>query len=248
MTDFDLILETCLDDLASGASTLDECLIRHPEQAAQLEPLLSAAVQLGRGREVKPSAAFKARARANLTMHMQEHPRAKGRAGFPFWRLAAAFAVVMLALLATGTAYAQGALPGDPFYGWKRTSEYAWRAVSSSPANVDLIIANRRIDEMNAVSDDPVRKAEALEGYHEVVDRLKSEVDAETLERILPKIEIEPGPEKKPTPVIPTPIVDITITPHPESTPVPLPAPPKVQPTKSKPKVIPTIEIPPPIR
>lgn len=248
MIDFDEILEKCLDELADGASTVDECLVRYPEQATQLKPLLLTAARLQSGRVVQPSAVFKARARAKLTLHMQEHPRARARSRSSFLRLAASLAALLLALLVTGTAYAQGALPGDPFYGWKLTSEYAWRTISSDPANVDLIIANRRIDEMNAVSDDPARKTQALKGYQEVVDRLKSEVDANTLERILPKIEVEHKPTPESMPSVPSPIVNVTATPQPESTPTQLSDFPQVHPTVSKPKLIPTIEIPPPMR
>jgi hypothetical protein len=245
MTDFDEILDRCLDEIASGASNLDECLLRHPEHAAQLKPLLESAAHLHQGREVRPSAAFKARTRAQLTLHMQAHPRAKVRSGFVFWRLTTSLAVIILALLSTGTVYAQGALPGDPFYEWKRASEHVWRAVSPDPVGTDIALANRRIDEMNAVSEDPVRKAEALEGYWDVVTRLESELDAETLKNILPVVDVEQSPLKDskddsklpaPTPTsMPTPVSAETAIQQTEIIETPLP---------QLPEIIPTIEIP----
>jgi len=246
MTDFEQILEECLDDLEQGASSVDECLTRHPKHAAQLEPILLTAGRVAEGQAVRPSAAFKARARAKLTQHMQVHPRKRVWFNFSMLRLATNLAIVMLALLVTGTAYAQGALPGDMLYAWKLNSELVWRAISSDPIQTDIAIANRRIAEMNAVADDPIRMAEAWKGYQEVRTRLESELDAETLEQILPVIEVEQEPVDEPTlPIIPTPLLNITVTPQPESTALPLPT--ISIPATSLPKIEPTIQIPLPI-
>jgi len=244
MNDFEQVLEKCINELASGASTLDECLARHPEHAVQLRPLLLTVARVEMGNEVQPSAAFKARARANLTLHMQAHPRKRAWSGFAFWRLASVLAVLALAFLITGTVYAQGVLPGDPFYNWKLVSERVWRSVSPDHVNTDLAIANRRIGEMNVVANDPIRMARALEGYYEVVARLESEFDAETLESILPPLDPFASPEQ----VIPTltPTLNVSATPHPRD--------PEIIPTTlpgnlppNPPKIIPTIEVPPPI-
>lgn len=245
MNEFDQILDKCMDDLASGASTLDECLLRYPEHAARLESVLQTAIMLEQGRNVKPSAAFRARTRAKLTLHMQANPRGNNRAAFTFWKFAAGLAVITLTLLATGTAYAQSAFPGDSFYQWKLASELAWRAVSPNPLATDIAIANRRIDEMNMFSNDPARRAQALQGYQEVVKRLESELDTETLNRILPLIEItqEPG-EASEQPSFP-PAITETATQQPEGVVTPLP--PLPEPPVTIPKIIPTIQIPPPI-
>ena len=249
MTEFDQILNDCLDEIESGASTLDECLKRHPEHAAQLEPLLRAAVRLERGRAVQPSAAFKARTRANLTRHMQANPLQGIRRGpFAFWKFAASLGVILLALLITGTAYAQNTSPGDSLYSWKLASERIWRAVSPDPIQTDIGIANRRINEMNRFADDPLRRAEALEGYLEVVTRLESELDAETLEGILPIIDLELEPIEESQPPISTPTVPVTETPTQVSEGTAIPLPPLPSPKPPVPKIIPTIQIPPPIR
>lgn len=249
MTELDQILNVCLDEIESGASTLDECLKRHPEHAAQLEPLLRAAIRLERGRAVQPSTAFKARTRAKLTQHMQANPR-KGmaRTPFMFWKFATSLAVIILALLITGTAYAQTTSPGDSFYSWKLASERVWRAISPDPIQTDIGIANRRITEMNKFANDPLRKAEALEGYLEVVTRLQAELDAETLERILPIIEPDQETIDESQQPEPTPTISLTETPtqEPEGTAIPLP--PLPSPNPPVPKIIPTIQIPPPIR
>lgn len=258
MTNIDDVLDQCLMDIASGASSLEECLARHPEHAAQLEPLLLTALHVRTGGNVRPSPAFKARARAKLTLHMQAHPRDAAHPIFAFRRLAAGFAALVMAFLITGTVYAQGALPGDAMYGWKLASENAWRLVSPNSVDTDFAIANRRIEEINATANDPKRRAQALEGYHAVKVRLETELDNETLKHILPPIDMLDDYSDVMTP---TP----TITPTPDSNgngngnnngngngsgngngngngnnkdP---------KPTKH-PKIIPTIEVPPPIK
>lgn len=242
MTEFERVLETCLHDLDRGASTVDQCLARHPEHAAQLKPVLLAAARLEHGRSVHPSSAFKARARARLTGHMRAHPRTDVRFGFPFVRLAAGIAVLALALLTTGTVYAQSALPGEVFYNWKLASEKIWRTVSPDPLGADIAIANRRIDEMNAVADDPIRREQALKGYIEVVDRLRSELDAEMLEGILPVIE----PVEEAEEVVPAPSPAATVTPQPRTADTPSLPLPESLPTEA-PAIIPTIVFPPPL-
>lgn len=235
MTEFEQVLGECLSALEQGASNVEGFLARHPKHAAQLEQILLIAEGLEKGRTLEPSPAFKARARAKLTSHMQAHPRRAAQLGFVFWRFATSFVMLVLALLTAGTAYAQSALPGDIFYTWKLASERAWRAISFDPINTDLAIAHRRIDEMNAVTNDPVRSALALEGYLEVLIRLQSELNAETLEQLLPQIEIEQEPIENPEQLIPT---------LSEGTETPLPNLPGNNPTVV-PEIAPTFEIPP---
>jgi hypothetical protein len=188
MADFEQILEDCLDAIESGASTIDKCLVRYPEHAAQLKPLLQAASRLGRGRELKPSPILKARMRTNLTRDVKSSPSRKRRI-ILFWRIAVAFAIFLLAFLATGTAYAQDALPGDVLYNWKLTSERAWRVFSADRVGTDLRLADRRLKEYVAVSSDPVLGERALKGYREVLGELESEVNGDTEERIRPVLE-----------------------------------------------------------
>jgi hypothetical protein len=185
MTEFEKILEQCLLDLEMGIANVDECISRYPGHAPQLGPVLLTHTSLARLGEARPSAAFKARVRARLTQEMKAHPRKSSRFSFAFMRLATNFAVIVLMLLLAGTAYAQSALPGNVFHGWKLASENAWRAVSSDPIGTDLAIAERRVDELIAVGNDPALRSQALEAYLEVTARLKSEMDAANEARIL---------------------------------------------------------------
>ena len=240
MTEFEKVLAECLLELEWGASSVDECLRRYPGHALQLEPVLLTAAYLQHGREVRPSAAFKAHVRAKLTQGMQTHPQKTISFDFMFMRPAASLLVIVLAFVITGTAYAQSALPGDTFYAWKLASENTWRAVSPDPVKTDLALANRRVDELIAVRDDPALHAEALQGYLEVTARLKSEMNAENEARILPALESQI--EELNDAGIPVPQLDQNVPPQlgeplptPVETRLPVPEIPQVNPTSPAP-------------
>ena len=191
MNDFEFVLDECLTQLAGGASSLDEILARHPEHAAQLKPLLQTAMRFESAQTIKPSPVFKARARGQLTNYMKSHSRRQSWIASPIWRVALSAAVLVIALLVTGTAFAQSALPGKVLYAWKLSSEKVWRAVAPNPIGVDLSLANRRVDEMVAVAGVPASESQALNGYLEVLSRLKSETDAQTGNQILDVLKLQ---------------------------------------------------------
>ena len=254
MTEFEQVLQDCLRDLEQGALSLEDCLTRYPRYAAQLEPVLQASVYLSHGREARVTNAFKARVRTRLLQELYAHPRRKARSAFPFLRLATGLALALLVFLAAGTAYAQGALPGQTFYAWKLASENVWRAVSPDPVEADIAISQRRVDELVAVSHDPVLSIDVLKAYIEVTDRLKQEMNAETEARILAILDtqmealnrsgilpVEPEPVIVQPTVEPTPIS--TPTPASTFTPLPVVQTPHVNPT-DLPQVLPSVEVP----
>ncbi len=113
--ELETVLDICLSQIEDGESDIDECLALYPEQAAELEPLLKAATRLSRGREVIPDPAYKARTRAKLSIYMQQNPQRK-RVSPIFWRVAIGVMTMLIAFLATGTSFAQSALPGDQLH------------------------------------------------------------------------------------------------------------------------------------
>jgi hypothetical protein len=188
MKDFDQILAESLDQIADGACNVDECLARHPEHAPQLKPLLQTAARMQRGgHAVKPSSDFRVRARAGLTSHMLAHPR-HVRVKSASLRFAVSLAILALALVTTGTAFAQNALPGESLYGWKRTSEKVWQAVSIDPVGTDLALSQRRALELTRVMQDPDRSLRATTDYQETLKRLESRGGAAAQTRIYPAL------------------------------------------------------------
>jgi hypothetical protein len=62
----EVILDRCLEELRTRRVTVDECLARYPDDAADLAPLLELALALEGTMDVKPSVEFKAGTRARL--------------------------------------------------------------------------------------------------------------------------------------------------------------------------------------
>ncbi|HSL46185.1 MAG TPA: hypothetical protein VK897_22310 [Anaerolineales bacterium] len=185
--ELETILDTCVNQIEDGRASIDDCLARYPEHAAQLKPLLSAATKLARVREIVPDPAYKARARMQLTIHMQQHPQRK-RVSPIFWRVTIGFVTVMLLFLASGTAFAQGAHPGDALYNWKLTSEHVWRLASRDQLGVDLTLSDRRVSELvwASHSGDEARRTRAIERYEELLIKFNSVTNEEARQRILP--------------------------------------------------------------
>lgn len=187
---FHRVLEDSLKRLLNGTSTLDECLEHYPRYANLLRPLLETVLLMDLGRDVKPLPAFNAYTHDALIQYIQTHPHRPKLIITPaFQRAALAFAVLVVAFLVTGTAKAQSAMPGDPlFYAWKRTSEQALRAISLDTLGTDIMLAERRLEEWIAVSNDPALNASARLNYLEALKKLKSGNDAETLAQIVPAL------------------------------------------------------------
>lgn len=184
---FELILDTCVTQIEEGQASLDECLRRYPEYASQLKPLLIAATKLSRARQVVPDPAYRARARTQLNVYMQQNPQRK-RVSPIFWRFSIAFAAVLLLFLASGTAFAQSARPDDALYNWKLTSENVWRITSRDQLGVDLALADRRMNDLVWAynSGDQVRLERAVDRYERLLIKFDAITDENARVRILP--------------------------------------------------------------
>lgn len=185
--DLETILDTCLYQIEENQADIEQCLRRYPEQAEQLKPLLAAATRLARAREVVPDPAYKRRARTQLDVYMQQHPQRK-HVSPVLLRFSIVLATVMLLFVASGTAFAQTALPGDAFYTWKLTSEHVWRITSIDPLGVDITVSNRRLNELMQVSSsgDEARRERAIKNYEQLLIKFDAEQDDEKRARILP--------------------------------------------------------------
>jgi hypothetical protein len=182
--DLETILDVCLTQIEDDESTVDECLARYPEHAAELKPMLIAATRLSGVRDVSPSPLYKTRARAQLTTYMQQNPQRK-RVSPVIWRLSISFVTMILLFIASGTAFAQQAVPGDTLYNWKLTSEHFWRLASIDQLGVDITLSNRRVSELMLVSGNEMRRDWAIEKYEELLVKFRN-ADATDRERILP--------------------------------------------------------------
>ena len=155
--EFDRILSECLDRMVQGES-LEQCLGRHPEQAAQLKPLLRIAQAAQKASSVKPRPEFKAQARNQMLSWLHSRKRKPERKGLPVlgwmprWATAVIVGVFVL-LLAGGSTVAasSNSLPGDILYPVKLATEKVQTAFTFSDtgkAKLDAKLASRRAEEM----------------------------------------------------------------------------------------------------
>ena len=63
---FEDILAQCIEDIKAGRSSIEDCLDKYPSMREQLEPLLRIALEIREPPDVKPSPAFKVKARVQL--------------------------------------------------------------------------------------------------------------------------------------------------------------------------------------
>jgi len=182
------ILDTCLYQIEEGEASVEECLALYPDHAAELEPLLKAATKLSRARDVVPDPSYRMRARSQLNTYMLQHPQRK-RVSPIFWRVAVGLATVMMLFIASGTAFAQQALPGDTLYNWKLTSEHVWRLTSSDDLGVDIVLSQRRMNELLVVSGDETRRLWAVQNYEKLLLKFRNAESDHDRARILPVLQ-----------------------------------------------------------
>jgi hypothetical protein len=125
------------------------------------------------------------RARSQLNVYMQQNPQRK-RVSPVLWRFTIAFVTVMMLFLASGTAFAQQALPGDTLYSWKLTSEQLWRLTSRDGLGVDIALSQRRMNELLVVSGDETRRAWAIQNYEKLLVKFRNAESEQDRARILP--------------------------------------------------------------
>jgi hypothetical protein len=185
MKDLERALDECLAGLRSESLSIEACLSRYPQHAAQLAPMLRVTVLARSASEAAPSPAFRNRLRARL-LKPGSRRAVRPASGLNLAPLRAAALLLTLTVIAltTGTAFAQRALPGAPLYAWKRLSETTWRGVSNDPIGVDLALSKRRVDEWIAVANDAAHSQAALEEYQGVVSRLLAASTDDDHERI----------------------------------------------------------------
>jgi len=178
------ILSQCIDDIKAGNTSLEDCLGRYPAVRRELEPLLRIALNIQEPPDIRPSAAFKIRARVSLMEHIRASQAMKEarrpifqigirQAWYSGWLKAATIIItVVLAIsgVGTGTAYAsQGSLPGDVLYPVKLGTEQVQRRLTAddvSRVNLELGFTDTRLKEMEEVVEkNPEEIPVAVTGY-----------------------------------------------------------------------------------
>jgi len=178
------ILAQCIEEVKSGKASMADCLNRYPDMRRELEPLLGIALSIKEPADIRPSDAFKIRARVNLMEHIHASravkktsksvPRAAiGQAWYTGWLKAATTviaAILAISAFGAGTAYAsQGSVPGDTLYAVKLGTEQIQRVMTTDDVEevkLELKFAGTRLKEMEIVSRKrPEEMTVAVTGY-----------------------------------------------------------------------------------
>jgi len=158
----DDIFNECYERIRSGES-LKSCLKRYPKHAAELEPLLKTAFDIGRrGSYIHPRPEFKHWARVQFegTQHHAKQQRQPAKPGLFSWRQSwsvAVAAVLILVLTGSSTVIASSnAMPDEPLYPVKLATEDMRLALAVSDtqkAQVHTQLAETRAVEVETMAD-----------------------------------------------------------------------------------------------
>jgi len=185
---FEKILDECLERLIQGES-VEECLARYPEQAAELEPLLRVALMAKEASSVEPRPELKAAARNRFQSVLSDMGRRQQRRGFALrwrWRWAITVAAVVLLLFVAGgstVAASNDSLPGDLLYPVKTGVERVrlwFETTDTGKAKLHAQFANRRIEEIIRIieKDKPDKVPGLVERLVDHLDDIKQLVGA----------------------------------------------------------------------
>ena len=183
------ILAECIEDVKTGRCSVEDCLAKYPSVSKQLEPLLRLALEIREPPDVKPSTAFKVKARVQLMEQIQAMRGVTKWRGFRYsgqrkpilykrrFNMVAIIVAIVLAVsaLGGGTVYAsQDSLPGDVWYPVKLGTEQVRLVLTTSDtAKVELCLtfANSRLEEMAALveKEKPEKISIAVNGYEEAM-------------------------------------------------------------------------------
>ncbi|HEY55582.1 MAG TPA: hypothetical protein G4N91_04860 [Dehalococcoidia bacterium] len=150
--EFNNILDECLERLLVGGETLEQCLRRYPQQAAELKPLLETALMVKEASAIQPRAEFKARARYQLGSALRESPRGRRLFGWmPQWATVVVMALVLMLAGGGLVAAAAGSMPDSVLYPVKLATEEVQLALVPSQmdrARLCADFADRRVAEI----------------------------------------------------------------------------------------------------
>lgn len=152
MAEIDLIdaFSDCLDRLAAG-QTIEDCLSVYPQFATRLRLMLEMGIVVRRA-EVPLEEVIQAQDRVRF--RFTQAVATPGPRRLPirrFVEIAAALALVLFLASGTVGVVAQGSIPGDSLYVFKRLGESIITGVSGSSPGVIAQFEQRRLEEINAL-------------------------------------------------------------------------------------------------
>lgn len=191
---FDDILDICIERIVSKGDSLERCLEDYPQHAAELEPLLRAAVSLSAASSGECRLEFRQAAKGRVLSALaagRESPRKPARSFWTWQRRwsAAVIAVLAVVLVGAGTvAAASDSVPGDVLYPVKTGSEKVQAFFTfgdNAKANLHIRLAERRAEEIETLG----------ARQREITPSVLSGLHAET-ERAIALVNLKAAPNK----------------------------------------------------
>jgi len=152
--EFENILDDCLERLMVRGETVENCLNAYPQQADALKPLLMTALLAKNATVIEPRPEFKASARYQFRIALQETTANKNRF-LSTWRFrwATALTTILVMLMASGglVVAAGTSMPDSPLYSVKLAVEQMQINLTFSDldkAKLYAKFADRRVDEI----------------------------------------------------------------------------------------------------
>lgn len=159
-TEFDNILDECLERVLIEGEALEQCLASYPEYAAELESLLQTALLTKKASAIKPRPEFRDRARYQFRSALQEMEQKKERRFFFGWQprwATVVIAVLVFVLASGGTVAAAGnSMPDEPLYQVKLATEAVRLTLTPSAlgkAELYVELADKRVTEIVYMAD-----------------------------------------------------------------------------------------------
>jgi hypothetical protein len=153
-TEFENILDDCLERLLVRNETIEDCLNAYPQQSDALRPLLQTTLLTKNATTFEPRPEFKASARYQFRIAIQEAASAKNSFLSEFrFRLASALTAIIVMLMAgSGLVVAAGtSMPDNPLYSVKLAVEQMQINLTFSDLDKARLISgftSRRVSEI----------------------------------------------------------------------------------------------------
>lgn len=161
-SEFESVLDTCLDGILVKGDSIEQCLERYPEHAAELEPVLKAAWRVREASAIDPRPEFERAAKARLLTSLGGKAAGTDKKRLLSWRWQRRWAVALVAVLALllsggGTVAASSdSLPGDLLYPVKTATEKVQTFFTfgkDARASRYIQVAERRLRELELLSE-----------------------------------------------------------------------------------------------
>ena len=153
--EFHTILDECLEQILVKGETVEQCLQKYPEYAAELEPLLKTAMATNEALAIQPDTEFKGRARYQFRSVLENIKPRKGvpiLSWQPRWVMTTVVVLVVVIAGSSTVVAADNSMPDNPLYPVKLATEQVRVTLTNSDigkAELYATLVDRRVSEID---------------------------------------------------------------------------------------------------